>query len=577
MDLERGLFVVWWIERFCKLYEGEHAGQPMRLRGCHQCHTDEPIPNDFNDAAIEQYMARAERHNACYHAGHFLDWQFECVVRLFGWVRYSEKWKREIRRFRQASIWVAKKNKKSPTLAAIGLYLLCGDGEPGQKVFLGAKDGQQARDVAGKHAIEMLSQSPELMEECSINKNLMQITHEPTRSIMRPMSSSNSRTQESKEGINGSVLIDETHVVDREFVGRISRAGISRSEPLQLEVSTAGDNPDGYGKERFDYASNVLDGTFENQDLFVAIYAAPQDLSDSDLASDPVKYGRMANPAMGHTVDEEEYLKDYNQSKVNIREFGNFKKYRLDIWQRSSSPWIHSSDWQQCESPYTEEDLIPYECYAGLDLSKTQDMSSLSLVFNCEDEIKRCLTWFWLPEEVARERADVVPYLQWAKDGWLELTPGNVIDYGYIKSRFRKLVERFTVLGLYYDKTYAEELTQSIEQGTIDEAGREIEKGTGIERIVFPQTLMYYSPICKEYERLILSKQFLHHGNPILTWQMGHVQVRSDVNQNIRPVKPPHGDNKKIDGVMATLMGLAGWVNNPVQRSVYESRGLSFL
>src|SRR5215831_7504542 len=202
-DESRGRFVVEWIERYCRLYEGEWAGQAMKLT----------------------------------------DWQLDCTLRLFGWVRQSKKWKRLVRRFRAASIWVAKKNKKSPTLAAWGLYLLCGDGEPGQKIFLGAKDGRQARDIAGKHAVEMMLASQDLREECRLNRTTMQITHLPTKSLMIPLASSNARHQQSKEGLNGSVLIDECHVVDRDFVRRISRAGISRSEPLQLEVSTAGNDP----------------------------------------------------------------------------------------------------------------------------------------------------------------------------------------------------------------------------------------------------------------------------------------------------------------------------------------------
>src|SRR5262249_57614699 len=133
LDEGRGQCAVTWIESYCRLYEGDWAGQPMKLS----------------------------------------DWQLDCTMRLFGWIRYSEKWKRWIRRFRAASIWVAKKNKKSPTLAAWGLYLLCGDGEQGQKIFHAAKDGQQARKIAGEHAKQMLLQSDELLSECRINETTM--------------------------------------------------------------------------------------------------------------------------------------------------------------------------------------------------------------------------------------------------------------------------------------------------------------------------------------------------------------------------------------------------------------------
>lgn len=517
-DEKRARFVVDWIQKYCKLYEGERAGQKLELR----------------------------------------DWQLETTMRLFGWVRHSEQWGRMVRRFRRASIWVPKKNKKSPTLAAWGLYLLAGDGEPGQKVFLAAKDGTQAREIAGKHAIEMLAQSPDLNSVCTVNKNLMQLTHEPSRSIMRPLSSGAERNQRAKEGLNGSVLIDETHVVDEEFMGIISRAGISRSEPLQIEVSTAGDNPDGYGKKQFDRAAAIIKGTEYQRDFLAIIHAAPQDLTDADLDADPIKWGKLANPAWGHTIDAEEFLADYQQSKPSLSELGRFKMYRLNIWQRSTNPWIRMSDWDLCKRNFTEADLEGRECWAALDLSRTRDMTALVLIFPWDDDTYRVLPFFWMPHDEARDKNHLAPFLQWANDGWLTLTPGNVVDYGFIRAQFRKLAERFCIQKLLYDKTYAEETTQALEQGVVNDRGEEVEAGTGVAREVFPQTLMYMTAPSKEFERLISAKQFHHNGHPVLSWQIGHVQVWRDANDNIRPIKPKDGGVKKIDGIVAAVMALAG-------------------
>lgn len=522
-DPERGRFVVEWIERYCKLYEGERAGEPLTLA----------------------------------------DWQLEATMRLFGWVRWSDKWKRLIRRFRRASIWIPKKNGKSPTLAAWGLYLLCGDGEPGQKVFLAAKDGNQAREIAGKHAIEMLYQCPELYDPerkdnvCSVNLNLQQITHEPTRSIMKPLSSGADRNRRAKEGLNGSVLVDETHVVDDEFMAIISRAGISRSEPLQIEVSTAGDNPDGYGKKQFDKAVAIIRGDQYDRNFFALVYAAPQELNDVDLDADPLKYGCLANPTMGRLVDPEEYLADYQASKTSLLELGRFKMYRLNIWQRSTNPWIKLSDWDQCRQSFTVDDLAGRECWSALDLSKTRDMSSLVLCFPWEDGY-RLLPFFWMPEDEARDKSHLAPFLQWAKDGWLTLTPGNTVDYGFIRSQFRDLAAKVLIRELLYDKTYADDTTQNLEQGVVDAHGKEIEPGTGVPRTVFAQNLMTFTAPSKDFERLISGKKLWHNGHPILTWQIGHVMVWRDANDNIRPIKPKDGGVKKIDGVVASIMALSG-------------------
>lgn len=535
---EAGQFVVDWIQRYCRLYEGEYAGQVMELR----------------------------------------DWQYECTMRLFGWQRWSERWNRAIRRFREGSIFVGKKNKKSPQLAAWGLYLLCGDGEQGQKIFLAAKDGMQARDIAGKHVLEMLRQSPELSVECTINKSTMQVTHERTRSILRPLSSATSRTKESKEGINGSVLVDEVHVVDKDLMSRVSRAGISRAEPLHIEVSTAGNNPDSYGKERFDRALKVISGEIEDQELFAAVYAAPQDLSDADLAADPLKWGRMANPSFGHTVEEAEYLRDYERSKVSITSLAEFKMYRLNIWQHTSNPWLKIGDWQKCRREFTEADLEGRKCWAGLDLSRTQDMSALVLIFPMDEpETYRILPFFWLPEQVGREKNHLVQFLSWANAGLLTLTPGNVIDYGFIRAQFRKLAKRFRIQELAYDSKYAEETTQALEQGVMDDRGSVIEEGTGVPRFIFPQTITEFAGPTAEFERLVISERLHHNGHAVLSWQISHTQVRTDCNQNKRPVKPERSDLKKIDGVVAGIMALGRAILKVQRVSCYESGGLDIM
>src|SRR5262245_129501 len=154
-DGSRGAHVLAFARDHLRLYEGDSAGQPF-----------EPMA-----------------------------WQIDVTMRLFGWVRFSPRWQRWVRRYRSAAIWVPKKNGKSPTLAWWGLYLLLADGEPGQHIYLAAKDGAQARAIAGKHAVEMVRASPALSAGCSINKSTLQITHEASRSTLGPISSADSKAQ----------------------------------------------------------------------------------------------------------------------------------------------------------------------------------------------------------------------------------------------------------------------------------------------------------------------------------------------------------------------------------------------
>lgn len=506
---KRGRFVCDWLERYCRLYEGHAAGRPLKL----------------------------------------LDWARDCTMRMFGWMRWSEKWGGPVCRFTEASIWTAKKNAKSPMLAAWSLYKFCGEGEPGQKVFLGARDGQQAREIAGKHAIEMLMKSPALMNACTINRSLMQITHEASRSTLRPLSSANSRTQESKEGLNGSVMIDETHVVDRDFIRRISRAGISRRNPLRIEVSTAGNNPDGYGRERFDRARRVeqAEPGYEDDRLFVCIHAAPQDVSDEDLDADPLKYGRMANPAMGVLIDPEEYLRDYRASRSgSLQDWLDFKMYRLNVWQRGSNPWLREGDWQRCRRAFDERTLAGKACWAGLDLSRTRDMSALVLAFPDDEDAEAVylLPYFWLPRQRAQELASLYPVLEWERQGHLTVTPGGVIDFGAVEDEFARLASLFHVEGLAYDPRYAEELTQRMEG-----AAR-------VERILFQQNDASFALPTEEFERLVIAGKMHHNGHPVLNWQAGHAHCMKKVSKAKRVVKPSADSPEGVDGIVAAVMAL---------------------
>lgn len=507
-DEDRGREVCDWIESNLNLYEGELAGQPMTVAG----------------------------------------WHREATMRLFGWVKYSERYKRWIRRFKRASVWVPKKRGKSPWLAGIGLYLMCADGEQGQKVYFAAKDGGQAREIAAKHALEMVLSSPFLSDPSviDVNRSLMQLTHKPSRSILKPISSGDQAAAKAKEGLNGCILVDECHVVDRAFISRVSRAGISRSEPIFLEVSTAGKDPESYGKSQYDYGKRVEAGDVVDHEFFFLCYEAPQQLTDEDLAADPLKWGRMANPEMGGGFDEDEFLADYNRSKNSLPDLADFKTYRLNIWQQAASPWLRIDDWNACRADFTEEDMIGRECYTALDLAKTQDMTSLALVFPWENGRYRILVYFFMPENGLKRVADKTHgMLDWAARKWIAVTPGDVTDYRFVKKVFAEKYEKFTISKLVYDPWNAEQLTQ------------ELADELGIDREKFSQSVSAFNEPTQDFERFVISREIEHNGNPVLSWQMGHATVKTDANANKKPIKPTPDDPKKIDGVIAGIMAFA--------------------
>lgn len=511
-DGERGQFVCDWIETHCHLWQGPEAGKPMKL-----------IP-----------------------------YQREFLMRLYCWVYWSTDWNAWIRRFTKATLLCAKKNGKSPFLAANGLYLTCADNEPGNNVYNSAKNGKQAGRIQ-EHAVLMVDQSPKLDGrrggDCVVNRTTFQITHKPTRSKLMILSGDDSRGWETNEGINGSIMIDELHVYDREMWERTSRAGRSRKEPLNLAVSTAGDDPSSYGFERTEYGRQVNSGARSDPHILHVEYAAPQRATDEEIAENLDEYIRAANPALGRTVRMGELRQDYEDSKDKPREMNRFKQYTLNIWIGSVAPWLNTHNWDRCQHPFTIERFSGEYCKTGVDLSRTRDMTSLvtSFVEESDEEDDPGILWlwpmFWIPRKTAEARKNLFPYLEWADQGYLTLTEGSVVDFGQIEREYCEQMEEYEiqVTDIFFDNKYAEEFTQRV-------ADRLDANRTDVS-----QSLMALSPLAKEFERRIDGGWVRHPGNKVMDWQVGHVQVYTDRNQNIRPVKPDPNSGKCIDGIMATL------------------------
>ena len=481
----------------------------------------------------------------------------------------------------------------SPTLASWAWYLLAGDGERGQKVFFGAKDGMQSRDIVGEHANAMREQSEVLSRMTVINKSRMRISYGTTRSFMQPLSSSDARSKKAKEGLNGSLLVDEVHVVDEDFMRRVSRMGISRAEPLQIEVSTAGDDIESYGKKRYDLAKEILAGKRDDQSTLAIIYEAPQDVSDAQLADDPLKYGELANPAWGHTIDPAEFRHDYQQSSHSITDLAVFKMYRLNIWQRSKHPWLNMDEWQACvDTSISVESLKGQACGAGLDLAQTRDFCSFSLVFPVSlddwfasldyaptsendndrpaidthrvDTPVRVLTWYWLPEGAVKVYRDT-DIQKWIAAGWVRIIPGDVVDYGYVEDDIGVLLGMFDVRMLAYDDRFAIRTIQLL-QKRYDVREDEVLK--------FTQGWHTYTGPTAFFERLVIAGKLGHNDNPVTNWQAGHVMVGRRLDKSIMPIRPgTDGDIRAIDGIVATIMGLDA-ATRMFAGSVYDIRGV---
>ena len=179
-----------------------------------------------------------------------------------------------------------------------------------------------------------------------------------------------------------------------------------------------------------------------------------------------------------------------------------------------------------------------------------------------EGEPVHLVPFFWIPEDsmIERERRDRVPYSTWVRQGLVEATPGNVIDYAYIRARINALKELYDIGEIAYDPWNATQLSLQLQDD-------------GIVMVEMRQGFASMTAPSKELLRLVLAKQIAHGGNPVLGWMADNVTARSDPAGNVKPDKGK--STNKIDGIVASIMALARMTaNGSAQGSVYDERPL---
>ena len=252
-----------------------------------------------------------------------------------------------------------------------------------------------------------------------------------------------------------------------------------------------------------------------------------------------------------------------------------FRAKRMNEWVGAVDAWLSQDAWKKCGGKVDREALRGLPCCGGLDLAKTSDMTALVLSFPDPGGGPRftLLPFFFLPEgEIDdKERRAGLPkgtYADWAKRGYLTLTPGFTCDYNYIKQKLRDLSEEFDLSDVAYDKYNASQLANDME----DE---------GLTMEVFSQAIVNMNEPAVEFERLMMNGELLHGDNPIANWHIGNVTVRRNENGLIAPIKAGGPDGKdrgksrnKIDFVVGAIMATARAGTLAGGRSCYEDEGV---
>ncbi|PHM38878.1 terminase [Xenorhabdus mauleonii] len=489
----------------------------------------------FDSAIVERFIVFSR---VCPHVkGHLRGkpiilepWQQFAFANLFGFkVKATGR-----RKYRSAYIQVPRKNAKS-TVAAIlaNWFLVMEQGQ--QDIYTAAVSRDQAR-IVFDDARQMSLLSKPLKKRVTIQQH--KITYPKTNSLLKPLAAKAATI----EGTNPSLaIVDEYHLHPDNAVYSALELGMgARPEGILFAITTAGSNVISACKQHYDYCCQILDGEEQNESLFALIY----ELDDEHEIDDESLWIK-ANPNLNVSVDSAALHDTIQKARGIPSQWTEMLTKRFNIWCQGETPWMGEGAWKACQLDYDENDLKGLECYAGLDLSSTGDITSICYMFPVDNELL-LLTRHYLPEAQLQNPANKnrAVYRQWAQAGWIRTTAGDCIDYDRIRDDILNDSQQFDIKLVGFDTWNATHLRTQLQ-------------GAGLDVEPFPQTYMRFSPVAKSAEVFVNRKVIRHNGDPVLAWAMSNVVMETDANANIKPNKKKSAN--KIDPAIAFLMSFGTW------------------
>ena len=446
------------------------------------------------------------------------------------------------RRYTESFFFVGRKNGKTTMLGAIALYMLMADGESGAEVYSVASKRDQA-NILFDQAHEMIKQSPDLNKNIRKRKSDLYFPHNFSK--MQSLG----KNSNSLDGLNAHlVVIDELHSIqDRNLYEVMKQSQSARTQPLLIMITTAGTHRGTIFDDLYEYACNVVDGNFEDDNFLPIMYEldhkAEYKMSDR---------WQKANPALGVSKRVEDLERKVARAKNNPSDLTGILTKDFNIREITNSAWLTFEDINN-EDTFDIKDFAGTYAIGGADLSITTDLSCATLLFvDPETEQRYVHQMYWLPQDSLQKRVqeDKIPYDKWHEQGYLRLCSGNTIDYSDITDWFLEMLNEYdiTPLWIYYDNYSARYWVDEME-------------AYGFKMVRTQQGARTLSLPMQNMGADLQKKKINYNNHPILKWCLTNTGIETDRNGNIVPVKS-QSPKRRIDGTASLLDAYVGLFDN---------------
>lgn len=474
-----------WIEDYCRIPEGQ-VGARVRLR----------------------------------------DWQKDIIRGIYGTPT------------RRAIISVGRKNAKSTLAAFLLLLHLCGhEAKANSQLYSAAVSRDQAALIFGL-AAKIVRLSPDLQQFVTIRDTAKQLVCPELGTLYRALSAEASTAY----GLSPAFIVhDELGQVKgprSELYEALETATGAQEDPLSIVISTQAPTD-------ADLLSVLIDDAATQSDPKVKLFLWTAPEEGEAFSEEAI---RAANPAFGDFQNAEEVLAMAESAHRMPSREPEYRNLILNQRVDASSPFLSRALWQSCIGEVLD-DWKGKPVYCGLDLSEVSDLTAFVMITHHEGKWHVRPT-FWLPEEGLRDKAqkDRVPYDEWAKEGYLETTPGKSIEYAFIAHWLREAFEQVDIRQVAFDRWNWRHLKPWLEKAGFseEEIGKFVEFGQGYQSM---------SPALRDLEGVILNGKLVHDAHPVLSMCAANAVVQTDPAGNRKLTKAKsHG---RIDGMVALAMAVS--------------------
>ena len=481
--MTRGERNIGWIEAYCLVPEGKDVGKPVRLR----------------------------------------EWQ-----------------KRELRRLydtdtRTFIVSFGRKNGKTALIAFIVLLHTCGpEAVPNSEVVSGARSRDQAGMVF-RYASKCVRLSPELSQYVAIRDSAKEILCPELGTTYKALSADATTNVGRSPALAVHDELGQVRGPRDEFYEAIDTAQGAHERPLSIIISTQ-------AATDADLLSVLIDDALRGDDptIKVALYTAP---NDADPFSDEAI--KAANPAFGDFLSASECRRLADQAKRMPSREAAYRNLILNQRVNVTDPFVSIKVWDENGGEVDQEVLLNRPVVIGLDLSARNDLTAMVAIAQDDDGIWHVDPHFFAPEVGVVERAhrDRVPYDVWAREGYLHLTPGGSVDYGFLAQFIAEYCGERDVLAVPFDRWRIDVLKAEFARIDIE-----------LPLVPFGQGYASMAPALESLESLLVNRKVRHGGHPLLRMcALNAVATRN-----------PAGDRKldksratgRIDGMVALAMAV---------------------